>query len=462
MQLRRGAFVAAMAAIACVTSLARASGLVFEGAQTIYPPGRTDTNPFESPSVRAASVSRDGALLLAGSTDDLHSLYVRLKPDGSLAWVRTFEQKWPRYAGNYAFEGSDGDYWGLGISYSRDIRDEQRKATKPFEALNLAGQVQYQYLLRMDSTGTAIAQRQLFHPSEHNITCGIDVGSGVVLSGWDQIKVDAPALREGFRIRTLPWIEKTTTDGRVLWEKSISALGNSDIVLYVNWQDQINCKGLSQLPSGTFVWVTTVENAAISESGKTDPQSASEDASGKNLETLLVSVDSSGTERRSAVGKGADRAYLLPLEDGTIWLIEHLRPGIPESVYRLPILLAGPAVRAASKSGGGIRVSKLDGNLRILRTRDLTIPQLNGKLGDAILVGDSEFLVAGCDMEGVQAVTRFGADAGVNEVRKVYEHQSAFQCATFAWTRNPANGDYMLFAANEKDGVRLFSLRLLP
>jgi len=114
--------VAVMAAVACVTPSAHASGLVFEGAH---------------------------------------------------------KQKWPRYAGDYAFEGSDGGYWALGTACSRDIRDEQRKATRPLEALNLAGQVQYQCLLRMDSTGTAVNQRQLFHPSEHNITCGIDVGSGL-------------------------------------------------------------------------------------------------------------------------------------------------------------------------------------------------------------------------------------------------------------------------------------------
>jgi hypothetical protein len=439
-------------------SAAQPSGFVVEGSATIFPPtGPTVANDGNLPRISSASVTRDGALLLAGRTDDSHSLYAKVTPAGQIAWQKTPGQAWPVYGGSYLFEGSTGGYWGLGIAHSRDIRDEVKRATKPLEWSNLTSQVSYQYLLQMDSSGSAIAQRQLFHFSEHNITCGLDVGDGLVFTGWQQMRVEAPDAPGGSRMRIIPWIQKATINGKVVWEHPIATLDDAPILLVVD--RETNCKGLRRLPSGTIVWAVTVEDAMALEEVRTDPRSLSEQASGSHLATLLVSIDSHGTERHWAADRRADRVLLLPLPDGEMALVEHLRPEIPESIFKMPVVLAAPAMKAG-ESTGGVRVSWLDGDLRTSRFREFRIPQLN-LLGDVTPISDSEFLAAGCD-SGVQFIARLNADTGIHQVGKVHQSRNLLECASFAWTRNPANGDYVLFAVNQQDGAEIVSVRLTP
>jgi hypothetical protein len=439
-----------------------ASGFTIVRTKMIFPFDQDAANGAisDGPRIRSFNLSGDGGILLAGSTDSSHSLFMKINTAGKKVWSKLIDQKWPVYSGFNAFDSSDGGYWGIGYAYSRDIREDRRKETNPLKRREIEDQTSYQYLLKMDSSGEPLKQSQLSTIQTHNITCGIEVDNGLVFIGWDHFTYDNPSAKSGENTIAVPWIEKTDKDGKMLWQKTLSQDGNEVLELRFDLQSQRNCKGLIT-SSGKIVWATSVQHTALARLVGNDAQPQTNSPVRPQFETVILMFDQAGNEIHRMISKDADNAFLFPSSDG-FSLVEHFLPHVPDSVMKLPLFLAAGAISAINSTDGGVRLTRLDANLQVLKTSEYKIPAINAKLGDVFLQKNGKYFLAGCNTDGVQEFLYLNSINNKFEVSSIYPHKSMNQCAEFAWTENPLNNELLLFTSNTLDGHKLMTIKYVP
>lgn len=399
-----------------------------------------------------SSRSRDGGIYLSGSSAKTQALFAKIDSTGKVMWTRRIEQQ-PLNRGLSAFDSSDGGSWGIGYGWSRDVRAEEdaRRGTgtlKPYEIYKLQGEAEYQYLLKMDSSGKPLTKSQLTSGEAHFVQCGIDTGDGLVFIGRAHV-----AYRSAYGV---PWVEKTDYDGKVLWETTIARDG--DELLDTPGAD---CRGLNVTDSGMIVWAGSVQPRTLKRVDGEDVL-VDENSLRAPFNTIVFMLDQSGKEIHRIRRKDADVAYLFPAANGYS-LVEHYQPHIPDSVRSLPMITAIGLITQITNTDGGIRVTKLDTALQVLKTDDYKIPAFNRQLGAVVSRRAGEYFFAGCNKDSVQAVAYLNTDRNKVEVSNVFPPGKRInQCALFSWLSIASNDDLLLSAASEQDGDRLLAIRRMP
>lgn len=439
-----------------------ASGFTIERSEMIFPfdPNVANGSTSNGPRIRSFNVSRDGSLLLAGSTDSTHSLFMKMNPSGKIEWLKTIDQKWPIYTSLYSFDSSDGGYWSIGFAFDRDTREDVRKEINSAKRREIDDRARYQYLLKMDSSGEPLRQSHLPSIQTHNVTCGIDVNDGFVFTGLDHFTYDDPSTTTGKNTIAVHWIEKTDKDGNMLWQKSLSQDENEVLEFRFYLQGQSNCKGLIA-SSGTIVWATTVVHSVLERAEGKEANEQTHSTQRPQYETVILMLDQAGNEIHRVKSKDADNAFLFPLSDG-FSLVEHFLPRVPDAVMKLPLLLAAGPIALANSIDGGVRITKLDADLQVVKTNEYKIPAINAKLGDILFTKNGGYLLAGCNNDSVQAIVYLNGISNKFEVSSIYPHKTMNQCAEFAWAENSLNDKFILLTSNSLDGHKVMTIKYLP
>ena len=219
-------------------------------------------------------------------------------------------------------------------------------------------------------TGNPLKQSRLSTIQEHNINCGVDVSDGLIFTGWNNVSYGDFSAKSGKTLITVPWIEKTDKEGNLLWEKTFAEDVDNEVTqLHFRPRDQSNCKDITVSPSGMIVWATIVDGLKMKQvDGKNVPDKDNRSAGLSSLRPKMIAfeLDQKGNETHQLIAEDVDQAFVFPLSGG-FSLAEHFRPHVPDFILKLSPLQAVGAILSANAYDGGMRVNRLDANLKIIK-----------------------------------------------------------------------------------------------
>ena len=411
------------------------------------------------------SDDRTGGFILHGITklDQQSRRYWirRWKEDFSRDWLTTVESEYPTRAIDFFTPTNNGYLLG-----TRHITQDEKTLAAEHPDENRvqismrASRSFIERISRLDDQGHTQSTISLALLG-NSIQCATEVPEGFVVSGWKYVRIDDILSTEGPVERTVPWILRTDSTGKVLWEYTFR--GDDKVLLGFAWDVAKRSCDRQLVPTGNGE-VVAVFNGYAEAVGKTregrrslEPVKSSRATPARG--NVVVRLDPHGKELARWTTPGtANESYLFSIGDRYV-LIENYEPDIPEwlrnrvanPVTPLDLYAAlGAARLALAANPAGVRYVELDADLKLIREVRSPAADAGEALRGVVPDGRGGYYIAGCGVASGVSVGHIDTQGRLGSLQKV-NPRSMISCRAAGLVSTTKAGGAAVFVDNLDD-----------